>query len=408
MTQNFPGTPTRDLASRGPRPPCVVIHGDVNALSVARSLGRAGIRVYAINDADSPVCMSRYVIPIVIPVRGRDREEVWAEYLLGPDGAHLFGSVLLACSDPALRMLALHREELARHYLLDLADPDVQLAMLDKRASLEVARDAGVGHPKFWVVKGPGAVDLPSEMSFPALVKPVDTYRFLELTGHKILVVEDRQKLEAAMRVVVDAGLEFVIVELIPGPDDLLCSYYTYLDEQGEPEFHFTKRVIRRYPHREGPAVYHVVDWVPDAARAGLQFLQAAGVRGLGMLEFKLDVRDGQLKFIESNLRFTAANNLLEAAGIDLGLYVYDRVTTGHSSEVTTVAEGLHLWHPVLDLRAMIELRARGEITPAEWLRSVAHRQVLPYFAAGDLGPSVAKAKRELSLRVRRGRGAAR
>ena len=266
-------------STHGPRPACVLIHGDVNALSVARSLGRAGIRVFAINDADSPVCRSRYVTPVVLPVLGRDRGEAWTEFLLGPHSAHLHGSVLLACSDVALRMLALHRDELSHHYLLDLAVPDVQLAMLDKRTSLEVARKAGVGHPKFWSVDDPDALDLSPEMRYPLLVKPVDTFKFFELTGHKILVVDNREQFEAAVGQVMDAGIDFVLVELIPGPDDLLCSYYTYLDENGEPEFHFTKRAIRRYPRREGPAVYHVVDWVPEAARAGLQFLQAAGVR---------------------------------------------------------------------------------------------------------------------------------
>lgn len=390
------------------RPPCIVVHGDVNALSVARSLGRSGVRVYAINDLDSPVCRSRFVTPIEVPVVSRDREHAWADYLLGPQSAYLHGSVLLACSDAALRLLARHRDELARRYLLDLAIPEVQLAMLDKRRSLEVARDAGIGHPRFWTIGGPGCDELPEDMCFPVLVKPVDTFEFLELTGHKMIVVHRPEELAGAMSHVAGTGLEFVIVELVPGPDDLLCSYYTYLDEAGEPEFHFTKRVIRRYPHREGPAVYHVVEWVPDAARDGLRFLREAGVRGLGMLEFKRDPRDDRLKFIESNLRFTAANNLLEAAGLDLGRYVYERVTTGRAREVESVREQLHLWHPVLDLRAMLELRGRHELSVIEWLRSVGHPQVLPYFARDDLGPSMGKARREISLRVRRLSGASR
>lgn len=378
--------------------PCTIVHGDVNALSIARSLGRAGVPVYALNDPDAPVCRSRYVQPLSAPLDGRDREEAWAEWLLGPESEEIHDSVLLAASDAALRILAAHREELSQRYRLDLADQAAQLTMLDKHASLEVARKSGIGYPEFWDAHDADDVrSLAQHVRYPVVVKPVDTARFVELSGHKLLVAEDRAELEQAARTVADTGLEFIVVELIPGPDDLLCSYYTYLDEDGAPQFHFTKRVIRRFPALEGPAVYHVVDRVPEAAEAGLAVLQAAGVRGLGHVEFKLDTRDGQLKFIESNVRFTAGNPLLVAAGLDLARYVYDRVNGDTPEPFAPVRQGLHLWHPVLDARAMLELRARDEITVSSWLRSVAHRQVLPWFAADDPGPSLAKARTALA-----------
>jgi predicted ATP-grasp superfamily ATP-dependent carboligase len=385
-----PGSPASHI---GVQPPCVILHGDVNALSIARSLGRRRLRVFALNDADAPVCASRYVTPIDVPLRGRDREAVWTEYLLGPESDSIRGAVLLAASDLALRILAAHRGALAERFRLDLADPDAQRTMLDKRASLEVARRAGIDHPRFWTV-GEEEIDaIVDELPYPVVVKPVDTARFVELTGRKLLVVDNRKELEQGIRSVTGTGLEFVIVELIPGPDDLLCSYYPYLDEDGAPQFHFTKRVIRRFPVLDGPAVYHVTDWIPEAAEAGLRVLQEAGVRGLGHVEFKRDERDGQLKFIESNVRFTAGNPLLVSAGLDLGSYVYDRVTSGVTEPFGPVRQGLHLWHPVLDAREMLELRTRGDITVAEWLRSVAHRQVLPWFSTDDPGPSFAKAR---------------
>jgi predicted ATP-grasp superfamily ATP-dependent carboligase len=378
--------------------PCLILHGDVNALSIARSLGRLGVPVHVLNDPDAPACRSRYVEPLSVPLRGREREEAWADYLLGPESEAVHDSVLLAASDTGLRILAAHREALSQRYRLDLADPAAVLTMLDKRASLEVARKSGVGYPEFWIVGDADEVrSVADDLRYPVVLKPVDTARFVQLSGHKILVAEDRDELVRAARAVADTGLEFIIVELIPGPDDLLCSYYTYLDERGEPEFHFTKRVIRRFPSCEGPGVYHSVDWIPEVAEAGLAVLQAAGVRGLANVEFKRDLRDDQLKFIESNVRFTAGNPLLVAAGLDLGVYVYDRVTEGVTEPVGPIRQGLHLWHPVLDARAMLELRSRHEITVPQWLRSVAHRQVLPWFAPDDPGPSLAKARSSLT-----------
>ena len=51
----------------------------------------------------------------------------------------------------------------------------------------------------------------------------------------------------------------------------------------------------------------------------GLALFGHAGLRGVANVEFKRDPRDGRLKLIECNARFTAANGLLTASGIDLG-----------------------------------------------------------------------------------------
>ena len=54
----------------------------------------------------------------------------------------------------------------------------------------------------------------------------------------------------------------------------------------------------------------------------GLAFLRGAGVRGLANVEFKRDERDGRLKLIECNYRFTAPNEQFRRAGMDLALFV--------------------------------------------------------------------------------------
>ena len=92
-------------------------------------------------------------------------------------------------------------------------------------------------------------------------------------------------------------------MEFIPGGDDRHCSYYTYIDETGNPLFHFTKRLLRRHRANEGGATYHITDWNPEVAEKGLRLLQHVGLRGLGNVEFKRDPRDGELKLIEVNAR---------------------------------------------------------------------------------------------------------
>jgi predicted ATP-grasp superfamily ATP-dependent carboligase len=190
--------------------------------------------------------------------------------------------------------------------------------------------------------------------------------------------------------------LEVVLLEEIPGPDDRLCSYYTYLDEKGASLCDFTKRIIRRYPENRGPACYHVTDWNPEVRDLGLQLFRHVGLVGVGNVEFKRDVRDGKLKVIECNARFTAGNALLVASGYDLALFVYNRLAGLPQAQLKgrTYTEGLHFWLPDRDLRAFLTLREQGRLSLPGWLASLAHRQVLPYFRWDDPAPSAVAAWR--------------
>ena len=90
-----------------------------------------------------------------------------------------------------------------------------------------------------------------------------------------------------------------LLVEKVPGPDDLLCSYYTYLDADGEALFDFTKRIIRRFPVGMGNGCYHITDRNPEVREVALKLFRHVGLRGLANAEFKRDQRDGRLKLIE-------------------------------------------------------------------------------------------------------------
>ncbi len=384
--------------SDGSRVPAILLGGAMgNALSVARSLGRAGVPVHVLEDA--PASHSRYARRLRVPP-APDLQEAWAHYLLGPQAAHLEGAVLLACSDSGIELLMDRREELQARFVLDITDAGVQRRLLDKLATYEAARSAGVPTPLFWTA---GSLDevmsRRDEYVYPLVIKPLYSHRFQAVFGTKFFRAEDFDGLVDAHRHARDYGLEVVLLEEIPGPDDRLCSYYTYIDEQGEPLADFTKRIVRRYPENQGLACYHVTDWNPEVRDLGLKLFRHAGLRGVGNVEFKRDDRDGLLKVIECNARFTAANALLVASGYDLALFVYKRLAGLPQPQLKgrRYVEGLHLWFPRQDVSAFLELRNKGRLTAAEWLASLAHPQVLPFFSWDDPVPSVLEAGRLLA-----------
>jgi len=174
--------------------------------------------------------------------------------------------------------------------------------MLDKLCTYRAAVAAGVPTPRFWAVASADDVAaLGGELVYPLIVKPRRSHVFEARFGRKFFVPESFQETVDAVTVALEAGSEVLLMELIPGADDQLSSYYTYLDDVGQPLFEFTKRIIRRHPVNMGPATYHVTDLIPALRDPALALFRQVGLCGVANVEFKLDPRDGTLRLIECN-----------------------------------------------------------------------------------------------------------
>ena len=375
-------------------PPVILLGGRANALSVARQLGRLGAAVYALAEPDAFVVRSRFCRRLDV----RSTAAAWERFLLGHESNPVRGAVVLACCDEGIELIARRREELSQRFLLDESNPRAQLTMLNKLATYRAAREAGVPTPLFWVAESREQLEAVREqLVFPLIVKPRLSHVFERKTGKKLIIVHDFTEVASAVGAISEAGTGAVLMEMIPGPDDRLCSYYTYLDEQTRPLFHFTKRIIRRYPLLMGTACYHVTDKIPEAAELGNRLFRHVGLRGLANVEFKRDERDGKLKLIECNARFTASDCLVARSGINLAAFVYCRLTGRAPPPMDDYKVGLRLWDPVRDFQAGLVMRRAGQLTLWGWLRSVCRRQTFAYFQWTDPGPAVARAAAPLT-----------
>lgn len=382
----------------GEGPPAILL-GGVNSLSVARRLGRRGVRVLWAGDDDLRLSFSRYCRRLRLPAGPGPWYERAGDFLLGPGAEHLEGAVLLACNDRAVELIARRKDELSRRFLVDATAPEVQLCMLDKLCTYRAAAAAGVPTPRFWTIgSSEELAAIRHELVFPLIVKPLDSSAFqAAFDGAKHLTAHDRSEVEAAVERFGAARLEFMLVERIPGPDSLLCSYYTYMEDDGTPAGDFTKRIVRRQPLGEGQATLHVTGWIPEVRESALRLLQHSGHRGLAAVEFKRDERDGVLKLIEANVRFTGCNAIVASSGVDLAYYVYSRLTGGDYRLPARFREGRRLWNPRRDLQAVLDLRASGEISLPAWLRSLRPAEMfyaVPYDPLPGLGGVVESARR--------------
>ena len=187
-----------------------------------------------------------------------------------------------------------------------------------------MAKEAGIGFPEYWNIDSLDDIEkIADQVNYPAIIKPIHSHLFVRIFEMKLFQVNSADELRQKASLVVEKGLEFMVSELIPGPDTLLSSYYTHIDDDGHALFKFTKQMIRRMPSNFGVACYHVTKWLPETAEKGEHFFRSIGFTGMANIEFKKDPRDGELKIIECNARYTAAQELVTRSGMDISYMIY-------------------------------------------------------------------------------------
>ena len=374
--------------------PVLLLGGKENSLSVARNLGRMGIAVRVSGGANclgmySRFCAERLPVPVAT-----SQPDHWKRLLLGPD-RRLDRHIVLALSDAAIEFLLENREELTSRYVLDDVDPALQRDLLDKQRTLELAAEAGIDAPRHWQVTSAADVDaLRGKIVFPAMVKPKQSHRFAEVFGSKLFIVEnDFEELRSRAVQCFEHGVAIMITEMVPGPDDLLTSYYTYMDGAGRRLFRYTKQIIRRWPVNQGNACYHAGAWQPETAALAERLLDQLSYRGIANVEFKRDRRDGKLKLIEINTRITAAQELPVRQGIPIDLIIYLHLTGQPVPTYPFYREDLRLWYPARDFMCFLDLRRSQGMTIRQWLASVAGaNNILPSFRFSDPAPMLGAA----------------
>jgi len=372
--------------------PVMILGGSSNALSIARSLGRQGIDVYLSVLKKNCAYYTRHSKEIFPFEDKKEVESFWLDLLISNKKNEIEGAVIFPCNDDGVEFVAKHRSTLEEYYILDESIPEMMFIMLNKLESMELAKSIGIPVPKYLYVKDPGNTGkLELDFKYPLIIKPLYSHLFQKaFNGDKFFFVENERELFRKLEKVHEKNQEIIISELIPGPDTLLGSYYTYIDNEGNCLFHFTKRVIRRFPVNKGQATYHITGWNEEIAELGKKFFLLSGYRGLGNVEFKRDTRDGQLKLMECNPRFTACHELLTRCGMDIARIIYNHLVGLPVPKIERYKDNLTLWFPYRDYMAYKQLKEQNEITLGEWIKSLARKQVLPHFKLSDPMPVIA------------------
>jgi D-aspartate ligase len=311
-------------ATASERSPAVVIEvGWVNGLGAIRSLGRAGVPVIAVDHRPWALGFrSRYAKRFLAPDPLED-EAGFVEALVELGDAVGQPMPLFPTHDEHLNALARNLEHLGDRFRYPFPSWSVIEPLQSKRRQLEAAEAIGLSvpqtlHPRS-AAEARAAVE---EMGYPVLVKPSDNVVFKRIYRRQAFFCSDGAELDRAYGLA--EPYEPMVQEFIPGGDDCLWTFGTYIAADGEVLAQFSGRKLRQTRRNMGSARIGEAVWDDEVVDAGVAILRELAFYGIAQVEWKRDPRDGRLKLIEVNPRLWQWHELSALSGANIATTAYE------------------------------------------------------------------------------------
>jgi predicted ATP-grasp superfamily ATP-dependent carboligase len=161
--------------------------------------------------------------------------------------------------------------------------------------------------------------------------------------------------------------------EWIDGEADALYSVNAYFDRSARPLVTFVARKLRQWPPHTGTSSLGEECRNDDVLTESLRLFEGLGYHGLAYVEMKRDARTGRHVVIEPNIgRPTGRSAIAEAGGVELLYTAYCDMTGLPLPRARRQRYGAAKWiDDRRDLQSALYFLRRGELSPAEWWRSV-------------------------------------
>ena len=373
------------------RPLACVLGG----MDLVRALGLAGIRSAVVAPPGDFPRFSRHAKVVIDAVDASSRPTELVESLLRFARTQPSKPVLFYDGDFKLLAISRNRETLAEAFTFVVPEAELTEDLLDKARFQSLAERVGLPVPRSAPAvpaAGPPSFDL----EFPLVVKQVtrQNVQWSPLARTKAIPVADRAALDELWPRLGSASVDVLLQELVPGPETLVESYHSYVDQSGAIAAEFTGRKIRTYPSLYGYSTALEITNEEDVRELGRDVLRKLDFRGVAKLDFKRHPETGRLYLLEINPRFNLWHHPGAKAGVNIPALVYADLTGLPRPPVEPVPSGARWIHPFFDLRAS---RAEG-ISLFRWLPWALRCEAKYAFALDDPLPI----PRAIAARLRR------
>jgi predicted ATP-grasp superfamily ATP-dependent carboligase len=363
----------KSVNAQKPKPdwPSVVVAGAFQTgVVLMRDLRRRGLKVCAVDcNPAQPGFKTIYGTTHLCP-NPDDDPSGWLRFMIQLRDKLGGKPVLMSSADQFVSAIAEHTAALENDFLFCHSSMAIQALLATKRRQYEIAAAHGLPVAKTQFVNSPeDVVRFNGEAQFPCVLKPVhfrDWEKFRPdhpFYNLKLTLADSPAELLEKYKMAAEVTTGMVVQEIVQGPDTAKLVYLSCYSQTGALLGSCVARQIRTLPISFGSAgVIEPID-EPDAHAVSDAFLRSVGYKGICELELKRDTRDGVVKLIEANPRYSVSADAAAYAGVEMGWLHYLDLIGEHVTPVTPVR--LNFMHIVLsrDSGCIWQYRKAGLLT---------------------------------------------
>lgn len=377
------------------RNPVLVLGGGVTGLGVARTLGRRGINVYMVVDQKDVAIFGKYCKKSFIVPRFRYNKEVLENFLRKFGKSPRKRIVVYPTSDLDALNLSELKEILADDFHFVVGDKEAVEILANKSKFYKALDRNGISYPNTYFVEDTeGVRRIGSKIPYPIFIRPSITQLFTGIFGNrrKGFIAYSLRELVTYYRLATRYGIEVMLQEIIPGPPSNSYQLEGYYDMNHRPTILFARQRLRIWPPGFGNTTLCVSIPMAELAKEKEdvnELIRTIGYSGLMSAEFKKDLRDGTLKFLEVNARAWWHFWLSARCGADIIFSSYLDAIGEETKYIDIYETGVKSVYLTLDLVTSACMMLTGDLSFLDWASSLNGPKEFAYFRKDDLSPFI-------------------
>jgi predicted ATP-grasp superfamily ATP-dependent carboligase len=335
----------------------IIIGGHVQGLGIVRILGREGIPCLVIDNTKINLAKhSKYCYNFF-----RVEDDLLFDFLNNSVQIQQYrGWVIFPTNDFHVKLLSQNKQQLEKNFIVSTDAWSTVSKFYNKRETYKIAKNLKIPIALTFFPENEEQLQ-GLNVGFPCIIKPAVMCDFYKKTKKKVFVCRNLMELKANYNKA--AGLipsdEIMVQEIIKGPGrNQFSACFLFL--MGKTYLHLTACRMRQHPLDFGNATTYAetVD-IPQLKEYGERILKAEDYNGICEVEFKLDDRDNQYKFLEVNSRTWKWHTIANKAGTPFVKKYFDYLI----GKIIQPSEGFSkssFLHSLTDIPVQLQLLLKG------------------------------------------------
>lgn len=333
------------------------------SLSIIRCLGIHDIYVTAIDydEKNAYAFKSKYLSEKIIGPHYKKEEKELLELLIEYSKKQDVKPVLYPSADQYVEFIDNNFDVLKNYYLFPQTKKGLFTEVMNKKTLSVLANKMNVKTPETIYLSEKNYIE---KVTFPCLIKPVDSVVFVAKFRKKNFKANNRDELNEYIKMAQKENIEVIIQRIIPGFDDHMYTFDAYLNKNSKITHWLTCQKYRQYPINFGASVYTTQKYVPELYDISKKFLENIEWKGFAEIEFKKDANSNEYYLIEVNVRTTNFNVLLLKCGFNFPYIQYlEMVNKEIGEKYLNENTNLVFWYSYEDYFAIKEYIRTKQLT---------------------------------------------